>query len=139
MRGRKRIRLTPMQKAILSFPGSDGLVSLPSMMDHLWAEFPRASREDFIDEVQNTLLTLRRLGDLYIELQNGTDRRPITVDEWCSFSLPNFIEWDGDGQRWTLSPGQTGVEDVFVQLSQGGINDLELHEIQARGINTENK
>ena len=128
-----------MQKAILSFPGSDGLVSLPSMMDHLWAEFPQMSREDFIHEVQNALLTLRHLGDLYIELQNGTDRRPITVDEWCSFSLPNFIEWDSDGQRWTLSPGQTGVEDVFVQLSQGGINDLELHEIQARGVNAENK
>ena len=128
-----------MQKAILSLPGSDGLVSLPSMMDHLCAEFPRASREDFIDEVQNTLLTLRRLGDLYIELQNGAERRPITVDEWRSFSLPNLIEWDSDGQRWTLSPGQTGVEDVFVQLSQGGIDDLKLHEIQARGVNAENK
>jgi len=117
-----------MQRAILSFPGSDGLGSLHHMLDHLWAQFPNASREAFIDEVENALLKLRRLGNIYLERQNGTERRPMTVDEQDSFSLLNFVEWDSAGQRWTSTPEQTGVEDVFVQLTQGGINDLRLYE-----------
>ncbi len=128
-----------MQRAILSFPGSDGLVSLRHMLDHLWVQFPKAAREAFIDEVEKALLKLRRLGALYLERQYGTERRPMTVDEWHSFSLLNFVQWDSDGRRWTLSPSQAGVEDVFVQLSQGGINDLRLYEIQAKGFIAENE
>ena len=139
MRRRKRIRLTPMQRAILFFPGSDGLVSLRHMLDHLWDLFPKASREAFIDEVGKALLKLWHLGDLYLERQYGLERRSMTVDECRSFSLLNFVEWDCDGQRWTVSPGQAGVDDVFVQLSQGGINDLRSYEIQAKGFIAENE
>jgi|GEM_PF-2919997 len=119
-----------MQRAILSFPDSDGLVSLRRMLDHLWAQFPATSRETFIDEVGKSLLKLWRLGDLYLERQYDTDRRPLTVAERVGFSLLNFVEWDGDAQQWKISPGQSGVEEIFVQLSQGGINDLRLYEAQ---------
>lgn len=79
MRGIKRVRLSPMQRAILSFPGSDGLVSLRHMLDHLWDRFPKTSREAFITEVGKSLFKLRRLGDLYLERQYGTERGPTTT------------------------------------------------------------
>jgi hypothetical protein len=122
-----------MQRAILSLPGSDGLMSLHNMLDHLWDLFPGVSREAFINEVEKSLIKLRRLGDLFLERQYGKDRRPMTVDEWDGFSLPDFVEWDSDRQRWEMNPSQPGVEEIFVQLSQGGINDLRLYEAQRKG------
>lgn len=123
-----------MQREMLSFPGSDGLVSLRQMLDHLWDRFPNTSREVFIREVEKCLLKLRRLGDVYLERQYSNARRPITFDEWDGFSLLNFVEWDSEIRRWRVNPRQPGVEDVFVQVSQGGINDLRLYEAQAKEI-----
>lgn len=128
-----------MQRAMLSFPGNDGLVSLSRMLDHLWDQFPNESREVFIGEVGKSLLKLHRLGDLSLERQYSTNRRPMTVDEWDGFSLLNFVEWDSNAQRWTVRPRQPGVEDFLVQISQGGINDLRLYEAQARGIITDSE
>jgi hypothetical protein len=82
-------------------------------------------------DVEKSLLSLLRLGDLYLERQYDTDRRPMTVDEWKGFSLRNFVEWDSHGQRWKVSPGHAGAEDIFVQLSQGAVNDLRAYEAQA--------
>ena len=107
-------------------------MSLPRMLDRLWDLFPGASRDAFISDVEKSLLSLGRRGDLYIERQSDTDRRPMTVDEWDGFSLLNFVEWDNDGQRWKVSPRQAGAEDIFVQLSQGGVNDLRAYEAQAK-------
>jgi hypothetical protein len=107
-------------------------MSLHRMLDHLWDLFPRASRQAFISDVEKSLLSLRRLGDLYLERQYGTERRPMTVDEWDGFSLLNFVKWDSDSQRWKVSPRQPGADEIFVQLSQGGINDLRSYEAQAK-------
>jgi hypothetical protein len=81
MRGRKRIKLSPVQRAILAFPGSDGLVSVRPLLDRLWREFPGASREDFVDEVGKALLKLHRLGGLYLERQFGVERRAVKGGE----------------------------------------------------------
>jgi hypothetical protein len=89
--------------------------------------------------VGESLLKLQRLGDVYLERQYGKDRRPVTVDEWDGFALLNFVEWDNDIRRWRVNPRQPGVEDVFVQISQGGINDLRLYEAQAKEIIAESE
>lgn len=128
-----------MQRTMLSFPGSDGLVSLGQMLDHLWDRFPNTSREVFIREVGKDLLKLWRLGDVYLERQYSNGRRPVTVDEWDGFSLLNFVGWDSDIQRWRVNPRQPGVEDLFVQISQGGIKDLNLYEAQAKEIMAESE
>jgi len=86
----------------------------------------------FIREVKESLLKLQRLGDVYLERQYSNDCRPMTFDEWDGFSLLNFVEWDSDIQRWRVNAQQPGVEDVFVQISQGGLNHLRLYEAQAK-------
>jgi hypothetical protein len=128
-----------MQRAMLSVAGSDGLISLGQMMDHLWVRFPNTSRDVFIREVEESLLKLQRLGNVYLERQSSNDRRPMTFDEWDRFSLLNFVEWDSDIQRWRVNAQQPGVEDVFMQISQGGLNDLRLYEAQAKEIIAESE
>jgi hypothetical protein len=119
-----------MQRAILAFSGSDGLVSIRPMLDCLWREFPRVSREDFVEEVGKALLKLHRLGDLYLERQFGVERRIVKVDEWEDFSLQHFVVWDSSTQQWAVSERQGGADDILVQLSQGGVDDLRLYELQ---------
>jgi len=82
----------------------------------------------FIREVKESLLKLQRLGDVYLERQYSNDRHPMTFDEW-----------DGDIQRWRINAQQLGVEDVFVQISQGGLNDQRLYEAQAKEITAESE
>jgi hypothetical protein len=117
-----------MQRAILSSANSEGLIDFRSMLDHLWSLFPGASREAFIDEVGKNLIKLWRLGDLYLERKDGVERRTMTVDEWKHFSLREFVVWDGDSHQWALSQKHEELQDLFVQLSQGGIDDLRRYE-----------
>ena len=122
-----------MQRAILAFPGSDGLVSVRPLLDRLWRESPGASREDFLDEVGKALLKLHRLGGLYLERQFGVERRPVKAGEWEGFSLRHFVVWDGSARQWAVSETQGGADDILVQLSQGGADDLRLYELQNEG------
>lgn len=139
MRGRKGIKLSPMQRAILSFPGSDGRASVRLLLDHLWHLFPRTSREAFIDEVGKNLIKLHRLGDFYLARQYGVDRLTVTVNEWDDFSLRNFVGWDRASQQWAVSKRQEEVDDILIQLLQGGINDLKLYGIQNKKAGVESQ
>lgn len=132
MRGRKKVKLTPLQRAILAFPGPDGLVSIRPMLGELWLKFPRESREKLIKDVGIALLKIRRLGGLYLCRQFGSERQTVKVDEWGDFCLSNFIVWNSSTQQWSINENQKGVDDILVQLSQGGADLLRMYELQKR-------
>lgn len=130
MRGRKRIKLSPMQRVILAFPGGEGLASVRPLLDQLRQQFPATAPEDFVEEVGKALLKLRRLGALSLERRFGAGRRAVEAGEWENFSLRRFVVWDGPARQWAVSDTQGGADDILIRLSRGGVDDLRLYELQ---------
>lgn len=127
MRGRKKIKLTKLQREILGFPGEDGLASLPGMIMHLAQKRSIERKQEFLTEMEIALIKLRRLGDLYIDRLIDGRRHSLLVDEWKEFYLEKLLIWSDEEGNYKVNPNEPNTSDVLIQLSQGGVKDLELY------------
>jgi len=131
MRGRKKVKLRPIVKEILSFPNERGLASIPALLDYLYLRFRYQSPFELLKEAQKVLRTCWRLGYLYVELRNADRRRFITVSEWETLSLSDLVRWDDAEESWKVRQQEPLVDDVLIQLTQGAVRDLKLYLEQA--------
>jgi hypothetical protein len=127
----KEVKLSPIVREILSFPNERGLASIPALLDYLYLRFRYQSPLELLEEAQKVLRTCRRLGYLYVELQNADRRRFITVSEWETLSLSDLVRWDDAEERWKVRQQEPPADDVLIQLTQGAVRDLKLYLEQA--------
>lgn len=127
MRGRKKVKLTPLQREILEFPDKEGVASICPMLTFLSRELPSAEKDKFLDKVETALIKIRRHGYLYIDRLIDKDRYTLKVEEWKEFSLRDFVVWDRETELYKLNKAKSEIDDVLIQLSQGGVDDLALY------------
>ena len=122
MRGRKKVKLSPIVREILSFPNERGLASIPALLDYLYLRFRYQSPFELLEEAQEALRTCWRLGYLYVELRNADRRRFITVPEWETLSLSDLVRWEDAEQHWKVRRQEPPADDVLIRL---------LHKVQS--------
>lgn len=156
MRGRKKVKLSPIVEHILRFATSadrDGVGSLPRLLDSLDASFGAGSPEQVLPLVEKGLRTCWKLGYVYLDRVVDGTRRTILVQEWETLSIAEVVSWDAAHDCWHVRRDQQGmvaswtagyeecevrwqqhiVEDVLVQLTHGGAEALALYERQCSG------
>ena len=153
MRGREKVKLSPIVQHILRFAAaadSSGVASLPHLLDALYASFGAGKPEHFLSFAEKGLRICWKLGYLYLDRVVDGTRRSILVPEWERLALGEVVVWDAGRNGWQLRRHQRGmvsswtagwvecemrwqhdeVEDVLVHLTQGGIKALALYEKQ---------
>ena len=155
MRGREKVKLSPIVQHILRFAtsaGVNGVASLPRLLDSLYASFATGSPERFLPLAEKGLRTCWKLGYLYLDRVVDGTRRSILVPEWKTLAFGEIVLWDAEHDRWQVRRNQRGlvaslkagcdeyemrwqqhvVEDIVVQLTQGAVRALALYEIGQR-------
>jgi hypothetical protein len=131
MRGRKKVRLSPIVIEILSFPDDSGLASLPQLLGHLQELHSDLPPAKLLEQVERAVLKCRRLGYLYLQLLSLDKRKDVPIWEWSGPTLSTFISWDEAERRWQIHGREQPVEDILIQLTQGAVNDLRRYQQQA--------
>ena len=156
MRGREKVKLSPIVQHILRFAtgaNRNGVVSLTRLLDSLYTSIGTGNPEQFILFAEKGLQTCRNLGYLYLEIVVNGTRQYTLAWGWERQPLSEVVDWDTDREEWQMRRGklavvagrgcdreggemrcqQVVVEDILVQLSQGGVRALALYETQNRG------
>jgi len=142
MRGREKVKLSPIVRHILRFATAadrGGVASLRHILNSLYTRFGAENPEQFLSLAEKGIRTCRKLGYLYLDRVVDGKRRSILVPEWESLTLGELVEWDAGQKGWRVRRHQRGmvaswqvgyegyemrwqcdkVEDVLVQLTQG--------------------
>ena len=130
MRGKKKVKLSPLVNEILSFPDETGLVSLPRLLNHLQGIYNDVPPVRLLGQVDKAIRTCSRLGYLYLKLLSSRREMTVPVWEWRRPTLATFIGWDEAGRCWVVYEGKQQIEDLVIQLTKGGVNDLTLYRQQ---------
>ena len=129
VRGRKKVKLNPLVREILSFPDETGLTSLPLLLKHLQSRYSDLSPAMLFEQVEKTLLKFR--GYWHLKLLIEGEQRNVPIWQLNCPWLDQFIYWDEVERHWVIRKQVAPVEDVMIQLTQGAVKDLRLYYQQA--------
>ena len=127
---RKKVKTTPLQREILWSLAATGEASLLGMLRSLEAKFPNDSSDALLKDVQRSLGVLRRAGFLYLLWQFETERKSMLWKEASALSLEESIARDEATHVWSIYE-PPNAKDIIVQLTQGGVEALELIAAQS--------
>lgn len=121
---RKKVKTTPLQCAILWALAETGECSLPVLLNILLSKFPHLSPISLQNEVESSIGILRRAGCLYLTRVVGGERTNIPVLDREALNLGDLLSWDDARREFSVS--EEHVADVIVQLTNGGVEWLDL-------------
>ena len=127
---RKKVKITPFQREILRVLARSERRSLPALLDDLQSAFPIDSYSEQLERLARSLGILKRMGCLYVYRIMPPEDRLVYVDEMNRSSLEQLVRWDEMRGGWNLQPLEPAVIDIIVELTQGGVEVLELDSTQ---------
>ena len=132
VRGRKQVKLSPLVLQILRFADSDGVASLPELLDSLYAHSGIESPDSFLAAAERALRTCTRLGYLSLERVSHGERMWFTVQEWEALSLGDLVWWNREVGRWDGRWSELQIDGLLIQITRGAVEDLALVDEQPR-------
>jgi hypothetical protein len=123
---RKRVKTTPLQREILRALVSEGHRSLPALLHDLQGAFPVDSYAMQLERLERSLAVLIRMGCVYLARIVDSEKKQFFVDEMNQLSLEKLVRWDETTRGWNFQSLEPMVTDIVVQLTKGGVEELEL-------------
>jgi hypothetical protein len=125
----KKVKTTPLQREILWALANTGECSLPALLSSLPSKFPHLPPAALQDKVERSVGILWRAGCLYLIRIVDGERRSVLVPEMENLDLGRVLTWDDASGGWVA--GEDNVTDVVVQLTNGGVQWLNLIAAQS--------
>jgi len=132
VRGRRQLKLSPIVLQILRFADSDGVASLPQLLDSLYAHSGTESPDSFLAAAERALRKCCRLGYLGLDRVSNGERRWFTVQEVENLSLGDLVWWNSEVGRWDGRWSELEIDGLLIQLTRGAVEDLALVEERSR-------
>jgi hypothetical protein len=123
---RKKVKITPFQRASLWALARSGKCSLVSLLDDLQSAFPSDSPRLQIERMERSLGILGRMGCLYFCWIWSSEEKPFTVDDTDRLSLQEVVRWDDVKGRWNFQTLEPAGTEIIVRLTNGGQEVLKL-------------
>ena len=128
---RRKIKTTPFQREILWATADDGRVSFLALIDQLAMKFPSESVDRLLQRTDRDIRVLERHGALYLIWQIGTEEKPVLWPERNTLHFNDLFRWNETSRQWKAQPRQPPFTDIILQLTQGGVEVLELIAAQS--------
>ena len=132
VRGRRQVKLSPIVLQILRFADSDGVASLPHLLDSLYAHSGSESPESFLTAAEKALRKCCRLGYLGLDRVSKGERRWFTIQELEDLSLGDLVWWNSEVERWEGRWSELQIDGLLIQLTRGAVQDLALVDERSR-------
>ena|SRR5829696_8976850 len=126
---RRKIKTTPFQREILWAMADDGRVSLLALLKHLALKFPAESPETILQRAERDIRVLE--GFFYLIWQNGSEERPVLTTERSTMPFKDLFRWNEASNQWEVQPREPPFTDIILQLTQGGVEVLDLISSQS--------
>ena len=126
---RRKIKTTPFQREILWALADDGRVSLLALLKHLLLKFPAESPGTILQRADRDVRLLE--GYFWLFWQNGSEERSVLTTERSTMPFKDLFRWDEATSQWEVQPREPPFTDLILQLTQGGVEALELIAAQS--------
>ena len=128
---RQKLKTTPLQREILWALADDGRESLTTLLKDLVLKFREQSPNSILEEAERSIGVLERLGFLYFVWKLGSEEQPVLIMHRKLVQFKNMFRWDETSEQWELEPGKLAFTDIILQLTQGGVEALDLISAQS--------
>jgi hypothetical protein len=126
---RRKIKTTPFQREILWAMADDGRVSLLALLKHLALKFPAESPGSILQRAERDIRVLE--GFFWLLWQNGSEERPVLTTERSTMPFKDLLRWNEASNQWEVQPREPAFTDIVLQLTQGGVEVLDLISAQS--------
>jgi hypothetical protein len=126
---RRKIKTTPFQREILWAMADNGRVSLLALLTDLMLKFPAESPSTLLHRSERDIRVLEGL--LYLIWQNGSEERSVLTTEKSTMPFKDLFRWNEATNQWEVQPRQPAFTDIILQLTQGGVEALNLIAAQS--------
>ncbi len=107
----------------------DGRVSLLALLKHLALKFPAESPDTLLQRAERDIRVLE--GFLYLIWQNGSEERPVLTTERSTMPFKDIFRWNEASKQWEVRSREPAFTDIVLQLTQGGVEALDLISSQS--------
>jgi len=104
----------------------DGRVSLLALLKHLALKFPAESPHTLLQRADRDIRVVEGHGCLFLIWQIGTEEKPVLWPERTTLQFNDLFRWDETSEQWKVEPGERAFTDLILQLTQGGVEVLDL-------------
>jgi hypothetical protein len=111
--------------------GDDGRESLITLLNDLVMKFRAQSPSSILEEAERSIGVLEHQGFLYLIWQLGSDERSVLTTERKLVQFKDLFRWDDTSKQWELKPRERAFTDLILQLTQGGVEALDLISAQS--------
>ena len=94
-------------------------------------KFPAQSPSWILEEAERSIGVLERQGFLYLIWHLGSREQSVLMTERKLLQFKNLFRWDETSRHWEWEPRKRAVTDLIVQLTQGGVEALDLISAQS--------
>ena len=123
---RRKIKTTPFQREILWAMADEGRIGFLALLETLATKFPAESPSSLLQRVEREIGVLERVVGLYFFWQFGADEEPVLWTDRTTMRFEDHVRWNETTNRWEMQPREPPVTDLIVQLTQGGVEALNL-------------
>ena len=107
----------------------DGRVSLLDLLQHLALKFPAESPGTILQRAERDIKVLEEF--FYLIWQNGSEERPVLTTERSTMPFKEILRWNEASNQWEVQPRESAFTDIVLQLTQGGVEALDLISSQS--------
>jgi len=110
----------------------DGRVSLLALLKHLAMKFTSESPNTLLQRTDRDIRVLEGHGCLYLIWQIGAEEKPVLYGpERTTLQFNDLFRWDETSKHWKVEPRERAFTDLILQLTQGGVEVLDLISAQS--------
>jgi hypothetical protein len=104
-------------------------VSLLALLKHLALKFPAESPGTILQRAERDIRVLE--GFFWLLWQNGSEERPVLTTERSTMPFKDILRWNEASNQWEVQPREPAFTDIVLQLTQGGVEVLDLISAQS--------
>ena len=109
----------------------DGRVGFLTLIKHLAMKFTSESPSTLLQRTDRDITVLERHGCLYLIWQLGAEEKPVLWPERTTLQFKELFRWDETSKQWKVEPREPAFTDLILQLTQGGVEALDLISAQS--------
>lgn len=121
---RRKIKTTPFQREILWALADDGRASVLALLKDLALKFPAESPSTILQKAERDIRVLEGL--FWLFWQNGSEERAVLTTERSTMPFKDLFRWNETSNQWEVQPREPAFTDIILQLTQGGVEALDL-------------
>ncbi|HEV8429952.1 MAG TPA: hypothetical protein VGQ41_18775 [Pyrinomonadaceae bacterium] len=110
---------------------NDGRVGFLALIKHLAMKFTSESPNTLLQRTERDITVLEGHGCLYLIWQIGTEEKPVLWPERTTLQFNELFRLDETSKQWKVEPRERAFTDLILQLTQGGVEALDLIAAQS--------